>query len=77
MIPGAYVPVTMDGNIMVDGVLASCYAFSDHNMAHMGLTPLRLFPKTVDWIFGVDFDSGYIKFLENIGTWILPQNLMF
>ena len=24
--PGAYAPITMEGNIVVDGVLASCYA---------------------------------------------------
>ena len=67
----------MDGNIMVDGVLASCYAFSDHHMAHLSMTPFQWFPEIMNGIFGVDFDSGYIKLLENVGTWILPKDLMF
>ena len=32
---GAYVPLTEDGNILVDGVLASCYASFDHGLAHL------------------------------------------
>ena len=28
---GVFVPVTMEGNIMVDGVLAFCYASADHD----------------------------------------------
>ena len=44
IIPGAFTPVTMEGNIVVDGVLASCYAFADHDLAHIGITPMRWFP---------------------------------
>ena len=34
---GAYTPVTVEGNIAVDGVLASCYAFADHDLAHQSI----------------------------------------
>ena len=31
-----YVPITMEGNILVDKTLASCYAGNDHNLIHIG-----------------------------------------
>ena len=34
-IPGAFTPVTMEGNIIVDGVLTSCYASASHDLAHI------------------------------------------
>ena len=37
---GAFVPLTMKGNIVVDGVLASCYASFDHDLAHFVMTPM-------------------------------------
>ncbi|KAL9967466.1 hypothetical protein ACROYT_G025688 [Oculina patagonica] len=40
---GMVAPVTMEGNIIVDGVLSSCYAMiTDHKIAHMVFGPLRL-----------------------------------
>ena len=37
---GAYTPLTKEGNIVVDGVLASCYAFSNHDLAHTAMAPI-------------------------------------
>ena len=51
-ISGAYTPVTAEGNIVVDGVLASCYAFADHDLAHLAMTPIHLFHDLVETIFG-------------------------
>lgn len=43
---GLVAPVTMEGNVIVDGVLSSCYAMiSDHEIAHMVFGPLRLVHK--------------------------------
>lgn len=40
---GLVAPVTMEGNVIVDGVLSSCYAMiSDHEIAHIAFGPLRL-----------------------------------
>lgn len=41
---GLYAPLTRSGSIVVDGVLASCYAALDsHGLAHWVLAPLRFF----------------------------------
>ena len=40
---GMVAPVTMEGNVIVDDVLSSCYAMiSNHEIAHMVFGPLRL-----------------------------------
>ena len=58
--PGAYVPLTTEGNIVVDGVLASCYTPVYHDLAHIGMTPVQWFPKIVTLIFGED--DGFSAF---------------
>ncbi|KAM4608889.1 indian hedgehog signaling molecule a [Polymixia lowei] len=41
---GLYAPLTQHGSIVVDGVLASCYAaVNQHHLAHWVLAPLRFF----------------------------------
>ena len=65
----------MEGNIVVDGVLASCYAFSDHDMIHIGMIPIRWFPELVDLIFGENYGfHEYVKFLQDFGKWLLPYS---
>ena len=74
---GAYVPLTMEGNIVGDGVLASCYPFSNHDLAHYGMTPMRLFSDIMEMIFGDNKDfSVYVKATEDLGTWIFPKRLL-
>ena len=74
-IPGVYAPLTTDGNIMVDGVLASCYPFPfpDHDVAHLGMTPIHWFPHIVEWVLGGE-ENGFplaIKVAENMERWFL------
>ena len=76
---GAYTPVTMDGNIMVDGILASCYAsFPNHDLAHIGMTPLRWFPVVTQWIFGKDNGSPlFTEIAGYVAGIIMPFELKF
>ena len=51
---------------MVDGVLASCYASTYHDLAYMGMVPLQSFPKVMEWIFGNDNGNlVYAKLAED------------
>ena len=71
---GAYVPLTMEGQIVVDGILASCYPFYDHDLAHIGMTPIRWIPQIMEWIFGKEKGmSVYVAVAEDVGKWILSH----
>ena len=75
---GTYTPVTIEGTIMVDGVLASCYAFLDHDLAHIGVTPMRWYPEVIESIFGAENGSpGFVKVAEVFGKWSLPLNFPY
>ena len=61
----------MEGNIIVDGVLASCYASASHDLAHIGMTPIRWFPSVVEWILGEhDISSAYVNIAIAIAGWL-------
>ena len=47
---------------MVDGVLASCYADFDHDLAHFIMKPTQWFPHIMEWIFGED--TGFPFFVN-------------
>ena len=67
----------MEGNIVVDGVLASCYPSCNHDVAHIGMTPLNWFPKILQWIIGED--NGflvYVNILDHIGRLVVPDGLL-
>ena len=77
---GAFVPLTKEGNIMVDGVLASCYGNFDHDLAHLMVTPLRWFPHEVEWLFGGDEQNGFTVFINivhHLGYSLSPNNYVF
>ena len=59
----------MEGNIIIDGILASCYASFDHNLAHLGMTPMHWFPDIVDSTFGEH--HGYVNIAKNLGRLLL------
>ena len=72
---GACVPLTRGGNIIVDGVLASCYASVDHDLAHFVMTPIQWFPEIMQWIFGeVNGSSAFAQIADAWAKWVLPED---
>ena len=77
-ITGAYVPLTTQGNLVADRVLASCYPSVRHELSHIGMTPMRWFPKLIEWTFGDEGAlSGYVILSDKLGEWILPNGQLF
>ena len=59
---------------MVDGVLASCYADFDHDLAHFTTTPMQNFADVTEWIFGNEFGFPlYVGTARQLGKLILPD----
>ena len=59
----------MEGNIVVDGVLASCYATDDHDMTHFAVTPIAWIPGLIEGIFNVHNESpGYAKLVDDVSA---------
>lgn len=80
---GSFAPVTAQGTVVVDQVLASCYAvIEDHELAHWALAPVRL----AHWVSSLLFSSQrqvsaqndgvhwYSKILYQLGTWLLDSH---
>ena len=75
---GAYVPLTEEGNIVFDGVLASCYASFDHDLAHITMAPIQWFPEIIEGIFGKEKGSlAYVNIAKELGRWLLPYEQIF
>ena len=60
---------------MVDGVLASCYASSDHDLAHIGMAPMQQHPEIIEWIVGEN--NGYVDIAKEFGRLVLPFGLLY
>ena len=66
-------PVTSEGNIVVGGILASCYASFNHDVSHFAMKPILRFPGMVEWIIGMDIDApGYVNVVKQMGRLFLP-----
>ena len=66
----------MEGTILVNGILASCYAYGDHDFAHLGMMPIRWFPEMIQWIFGMGNEFPvYVETMGDLAGWIMPQTL--
>ena len=72
---GAYVPLTTNGIIVVDGVLTSCFAESHHDLAYLIMQPMQQFSEVLDWIFGID--AGFPVFVSSVwqlGKLLVPES---
>ena len=68
----------MDGNIIVDGVLASCYGITDHDLAHIAMSPLRFIPGIMEWIFGLeDGTQSYMNVARWLGSLAVPDFIWY
>ncbi|KAM9332957.1 sonic hedgehog protein [Pholidichthys leucotaenia] len=82
---GSFAPVTAQGTLVVDQVLASCYAVvEDHDLAHWALAPVRLAHWLSSWLFSSQHQPSaqkdgvhwYSKVLYHLGTWLLDGHAM-
>ena len=63
---------------MVDGVLASCYASFDHNLAHITMAPTQWCPEVIEGILGKEKGSlAYVNIAKELGRWLLPYEQIF
>ena len=64
---------------MVNGVLASCYASFDHDVAHIAMTPVQWFSDVIQLVFGENVNiSSYVMIAKEIGRWVLDHgDLMY
>lgn len=83
---GVYAPLTIDGTIVVDGVVASCYAVVDSQwVAHLAYAPFRLYTnlkQSVLWLVTssrADVPEGvhwYARILYNVAQYVLPKRML-
>lgn len=79
---GAYAPLTAQGTILIDRVLASCYAvIEEHSWAHWAFAPFRLLQGVLAALCpspgGDPAAPGihwYSRLLYRIGSWVLDSD---
>ncbi|XP_051267586.1 tiggy-winkle hedgehog protein-like [Dicentrarchus labrax] len=81
---GSYAPVTSHGTIIVDHVLASCYAVvEDHDLAHLVFAPVRQWHsflslvgmvKQLTSVHQADGVHWYPELLYHVGGWLLDSS---
>ena len=71
---GAFVPLTKDGNLVVDGILASCYIEVNHDLAHLTMMPMQWLPNMLKWICGEDEGFPvFVNMAKQFSTFMLPS----
>ena len=68
---GIWVPLTMEGTLLVDGLLASCYASFSHDLVDLAYAPVKMFPRMLlddEESLKVDGKRRVVTFLDNVAT---------
>ena len=66
-----WAPLTMEGTLLVDGLLASCYASFPHALSDLALAPVKMFPRMLlDDQESVKIDGcrEVVKLAKKMGT---------
>ena len=68
---GTWAPLTMEGTLLVDGLLASCYASFSHDLVNLALAPVKMFPRMLlddQESLKVDGCREVVKLQKKVGT---------
>ena len=68
---GIWSPFTMEGTLLVDGLLASCYASFSHTQSDLALAPVKMFPRMLlddEESVKVDGCREVVKLQKKVGT---------
>ena len=68
---GTWAPLTMEGTLLVDGLLASCYASFPHDLVDLALAPVKMFPRMLlddEESVKVDGCREVVKLQKKVGT---------
>ena len=67
----------MEGNIVVDGILASCYPSTHHDLAHISMAPINSFPDIIMWLLGEENGfSGFVKLLKTLADMLYLMDII-
>ena len=68
---GTWAPLTMEGTLLVDGLLASCYASFPHDLVDLAFAPVKMFPRMLlddEESVKVDGCREVVKLQKKVGT---------
>ena len=68
---GKWSPFTMEGTLLVDGLLASCYASFPHDLVDLAFAPVKMFPRMLlddEESVKVDGCREVVKLQKKVGT---------
>ena len=68
---GFWTPLTTEATLLVDGLLASCYASFPHDLVDLALAPVKMFPRMLlddEESLKVDGCREVVKLQKKVGT---------
>ncbi|KAL1132703.1 hypothetical protein AAG570_010655 [Ranatra chinensis] len=75
---GVFAPLTQTGTIIVDGVLASCYAVVEsQSLAHYAFAPVRIYTNAKHSFHTQVGVHWYAKFLYDLSDYVLPSGMIY